>query len=85
MTKSCDNYPELWKYDIKLAFGSDDNLNYIRVPIATFAADYEAIGACALFVEFLDPYFQDSKSIVLGAMFFQSFYAQVEYFGINGV
>ena len=59
---------------------------YIRVPLASFAANYISEGGfCAIFVEFLDSGFDDSKAIILGGMFFQSIYAQYTFEGINDV
>jgi hypothetical protein len=61
-------------------------LNYIRVPLATFAANYDGEnGACVVFVEYLQELYTDSQSIILGGMFFQSFYAQYTQLGVNAV
>lgn len=47
------------------------------MPLSTFAADYELNnGLCAVFVEYLDSSDADSKQIILGGMFYQSFYAR---------
>jgi len=75
----------LWDYDFKLMFNNTDNsVQYLRIPLATFAANYEEEGGlCAIFVEFLDVNNDDSKVIMLGGMFFQSFYAQFGLFGVN--
>jgi len=61
-------------------------LNYIRIPLATFAANYEKEGGvCVLFVEYLDASVDNSKSIMLGGMFWQSIYGQYTQFGYSGV
>ena len=68
----------MWDLDFKIEFGdgSVEGSNYIRVPLASFAANYEAAGGvCAIFVEYLDPTYDDGKSIMLGGLFFQSIYA----------
>jgi hypothetical protein len=66
----------LWDYSFKMSMDTGADLNYIRVPLATFAANYDAEGGvCVLFVEYLDSSSDNSKSIMLGGLFFQSFYA----------
>ena len=66
----------LWDYDFKIKFSTSSS--YIRVPLATFAADYEGHnGLCAILVEYLDDRVNDSKQILLGGMFLQSFYLRV--------
>lgn len=56
------------------------------MPLASFAANYEAEGGvCVIFVEYLDSQYADSKTIMLGGMFFQSFYAQYTQAGVNAV
>jgi hypothetical protein len=78
LSQTCDKYPTLWEYSFKVQFNNvDDTETYWRIPLASFAANYEAEkGACAIFVEYLDPQYSDSKQIILGGMFFQSVYAQ---------
>jgi hypothetical protein len=54
-----------------MQFNSEQDYNYIRVPLATFAANVEAEkGACVIFVEYLDYNEADSRAIMLGGMFF---------------
>ena len=88
LSSTCDAYTSmgLWDYDFKINFDNADTDTYIRVPLASFAANSEAEGGfCAIFVEFLDDRFDDSKTIMLGGMFFQSFYAQYTQSGFNSV
>jgi len=66
----------LWDYTFKARFQNALDTNYIRIPLATFAANYEAEGGvCVIFVEYLADVLEDSKHIMFGGMFFQSFYA----------
>lgn len=54
LTKTCESYRNsgLWDYDFKIKFKAQDN--YLRVPLATFAANYDQEGGvCAIFVEYL--------------------------------
>lgn len=75
LTNPCASYPDLWEYDFRMQFDSDQDFNYIRVPLATFAANLDSQGgACVVFVEYLDSNNDDSKSIMLGGLFFQSVY-----------
>lgn len=88
LTSTCDKYASmgLWDYDFKIKFGHAETDTYIRVPLASFAANFEDEGGvCAIFVEFLDDRFDDSKTIILGGMFFQSIYAQYTLQGFNAV
>lgn len=74
----------LWDYDFKIMFKNQVGNSYVRVPLATFAANYDQEGGvCVVFVEFLDARFDDSKSVIFGSMFFQSIYAQVTQGGVN--
>lgn len=67
----------MWDLDFKIQFDTSEDENYLRVPLATFAANYEQEGGvCVIFVEYLDTYFDNSKSILIGGLFFQSIYAQ---------
>jgi len=86
LSNPCSVYKSfgLWDYDFKIQFEEDSN--YIRVPLASFAADFdEEGGVCVIFVEYLNTINSDSKSIILGNMFFQSIYAQYTFFGVNAV
>lgn len=88
LPRTCDMYKAsgLWDFDFKIKFTTNLDTNYMRVPLATFAANSDADGGnCVIFVEFLDPYFSDSQSIILGSMFFQSIYAQYSLLGVNSV
>lgn len=88
LSNPCSYYQStgLWDYDFKIQFQTNQDSNYLRVPLATFAADYEQEGGvCVVFVEYLDSYYDDSKSIILGSMFFQSIYAQYTQAGVNAV
>ena len=88
LSDTCDAYyaTGLWDYDFKINFGHASTKNYIRVPLASFAANSDAEGGlCAIFVEFLDDRFDDSKTIIFGGMFFQSIYAQYTMAGVNAV
>jgi len=89
LPRTCDAYQPsgLWDFDFKIMF-EDVNTSgqYMRVPLATFAANSDAEGGnCVIFVEYLDSYFQDDQEIILGSMFFQSIYAQYTLAGINSV
>ena len=58
----------------------------MRIPLATFAANYESEGgSCVIFVEYLDDSEQNGLSIIFGGMFFQSIYAQYTLAGVNSV
>lgn len=71
LSRPCASYPDLWEYDFKVRWHNSNDTNYLRVPLATFAANYEQEGGvCVVFVEFLDPSYQDSKTIMFGGMFF---------------
>lgn len=73
LSNTCDTYRSkgLWDYDFKIRFATDDDDVYIRVPLASFAGNYEEMGGvCVIFVEYLDPSYDDSKQIMLGGMFF---------------
>jgi len=51
----------VWDYDFKIKFTSGDDDNYFRVPLASFAANYDKEGGvCVIFVEYLDSQFSDS-------------------------
>jgi len=57
MSKPCEEYitTGLWDYDFKIEFQSDDTTgNYLRVPLATFAANSDQSGTCVIYVEYLD-------------------------------
>ena len=85
LPSSCASYPDLWTYDFKAQFSTDSDTNYIRIPLATFAKDYtQEDGVCVIYVEYLEQSKTDSKYILLGGMFFQSFYAQYQLFGVSG-
>ena len=82
---TCDNYESLWNtYSFKVQFGADGT-SYLNIPLATFATNYENLGSCVIFVEYLDDSYQDSQTILFGSMFFQSVYAQVLFSGQNAV
>jgi hypothetical protein len=72
LPESCDNYPNLWEYSFQIKFLKDDP--YLVVPLASFASDQTTRGTdvCYIYVEELDESLDDSRSIVLGQMFFQS-------------
>lgn len=88
LANTCDYYTDkgLWDYDFKLKFVTESDNNYIRVPLATFAANHvENDGLCAIFVEYLEASKPDSQQIIIGSMFFQSIYAQYTLTGVSGV
>ena len=87
LTQPCSAYRKmgLWDYDFRLRFETSEDSNYLRIPLATFAADYEKEGACVIFVEYLDDRFQHSQSIQFGGLFFQSVYAQYTLVKPTGV
>jgi hypothetical protein len=87
MANPCSHYADtgLWDYDFKVQFTTEEDNNYLRIPLATFAADYAEENACVIFVEYLDSSYSDSKFVILGGMFFQSFYAQYTLAGISSV
>lgn len=77
----CEAYNDmgLWDYDFKIKYSTDANDYYLRVPLASFAADYTTDnGLCGIFVQYLSDTQTNSKQILLGGMFLQSFYAQFE-------
>lgn len=78
LANECSYYRStgLWDYDFKVKFTSAGTEDYLRVPLASFAANYaEEGGVCVIFVEYLDDSYNNSKFIIMGGMFFQSFYA----------
>ena len=77
LTQKCSAYRKmgLWDFDFRIQFDNSAE-NYLRVPLATFAADYEKENACVIFVEYLDDRFQNSQSIQFGGLFWQSVYGQ---------
>lgn len=84
----CEDFTDsgIWDYHFKIRFNQSNDDNYIRVPLASFAANREDLnGQCAIYVEMLAIKNSDSRQIILGSMFFQSFYAQYSMFGYNGV
>lgn len=84
MSQTCDKYPNLWNYDFQIQWDTDADYNYIRVPLASFAANYEEVGGvCVIFVEYLDSERNDGKQIIFGGMFFQSVYAKYTLAGFN--
>lgn len=88
LSNPCDYYNKynLWDYDFKIQFQTNQDDFYLRVPLATFAANYDAEGGvCVVFVEYLQDTQNDGKSIMLGSMFFQSVYAQYTQAGVNSV
>ena len=89
LANACSHYNQygLWNYDFKVAFNTQGDTNYLRVPLATFAANSNIDGGvCAIFVEFLDSTeHNDGKFIIFGGMFFQSFYTTVQQVGVSGV
>jgi len=88
LSHPCEYYNAkgLWDYDFKIQFETNSDDMYMRVPLASFAANYEAEGGvCAIFVEYLKDNENNGKSIQLGSMFFQSIYAQYTMAGVNGV
>lgn len=81
LSNPCGYYEStgLWDYDFRAKFTSSEDENYFRVPLATFAANFDQEGgACVIFVEYLDDRYDNSKHIMFGGMFFQSFYAQYQ-------
>lgn len=93
LADTCDTYNSmgLWQYDFKIRFVTDQDTNYIRVPLSTFAnntlpgAAGQFPGFCVIFVEYLMETNADSQQIIFGGMFFQSIYAQYNLFGVSGV
>jgi len=88
LANKCSYYNKmgLWDYDFRLRFQTSEDSNYIRVPLASFAANYDAAGGvCVVFVEYLDDAYANSKSILFGGLFFQSVYAQYTMAGVNAV
>jgi len=64
LPQTCDYYNNkgLWDYDFKIKFSSSTDDNYWRIPLATFAANFENDdGLCAIFVEYLDSDDDDSQ------------------------
>ena len=79
LANPCDYYRTkgLWDYNFKVKFSTNEDDYYFRIPLASFAANYEQEGGvCVIFVEFLDANYDDSQFIIFGGMFFQSVYAQ---------
>ena len=78
LVNSCDRYAELWNYQFAVTLANQENSadnsanRTMYVPLATFAANTDA-GNCRIYVEKFD---SSQKQIVLGGMFFQSFFYQ---------
>lgn len=73
LSSPCSHYADtgLWDYDFKIAFTSNGGSSFMRVPLATFAANSDLEGGlCAIFVEYLDDRSQSSQHIMFGGMFF---------------
>lgn len=75
--QACDSLTSLWEYSFYIGFGSD---SYITVPLASFAINQKMEGSgtpfCLIFVQPLNNTLAESQQIVLGQMFFQSFFAE---------
>jgi hypothetical protein len=70
LARPCEYYSSLWLFSFKAQF-SNTYENYIRIPLATFAANYEPEGGvCAIFVEYLPKGTSQGRSIIFGGMFF---------------
>jgi hypothetical protein len=57
LSNPCEYYNKmnLWDYDFKVQFQTNSDSEYMRIPLATFAANYAGEGgSCVIFVEFLD-------------------------------
>lgn len=57
LSNPCERYAEMgvWDYDFKIKFTTTSDDLYFRVPLASFAANYDAEGGvCVVFVEYLD-------------------------------
>lgn len=82
----CQNYNYLWKYSFQVRFANSTWSNYLNIPLSTFAQNqyYDGQRYCVLYIEALDTSKADSRSIILGSMFYQSFYVQYNYYGFNG-
>lgn len=86
LSRPCAEYQAsgLWDYTFKVMF--DGSTSYLRVPLATFAANSDIEGGvCVIYAEYLNPSYQDSQSIIFGGMFFQSVYAQYTMTGVNSI
>lgn len=74
MTKPCADYPDLWNYSFQMEFDNQEGTfaKYIRVPLASFAADYAKIeeGVCTVFVDYIDITEQSKDFVIIGSMFF---------------
>jgi hypothetical protein len=71
LSRPCDQYSSLWLFSFKAQFLTTKDKNYLRIPFATFAANYEPEGGkCAIFVEYLPERAIEGDSIIFGGMFF---------------
>lgn len=64
MTQTCDAYKAmgLWDYDFRIKFNTGATDDYIFVPLASFAGNFDQEGGvCVIFVEYLEDFFPDSK------------------------
>lgn len=75
LPKNCSSYASLWEYSFKMAFTGQDNV--LVAPLASFAADQtvNSDDICVVYVEMLDETLADSRQVIIGNMFFQSFAA----------
>lgn len=75
LPNQCSNYASLWEYSFKIAI--PDALNILIAPLASFAADQtlNQTDICVIYVEMLDETLPDSRQVIVGNMFFQSFAA----------
>lgn len=75
LPNQCSNYANLWEYSFKIAFPGA--LNVLIAPLGSFAADQTVnqTNTCIIYVEMLDETLPDSRQVIVGNMFFQSFAA----------
>jgi len=73
LPRNCSTYEGLWDYSFKMAFSGQDNI--LIAPLASFAADQTVKNndVCIIYVEMLDETLADSRQVIVGNMFFQSF------------
>jgi len=72
MSGTCASYDSsLGGYSFKVNFSSD-SVNYMRVPILTFAVENTTDGTCNLMVNSIS----EGSSIIFGGLFFQEFYGK---------
>jgi hypothetical protein len=82
LQNSCDYYTDkgLWDFSFRVQFAEQSPSDeYLRIPLVTLTSTkhYRTYDVCLVNVQMINPYYEDSRSIIFGSAVLQSFYAQV--------